>query len=109
MKKNDTIELQNQIIQRQKKMIADLEEKLESFQANIELEKYFSEPAYADVASLIKELENQKIVFDDAIKRARQAEQDYKDLLAEAEPFVKDYKKKVKKMTSTVDKFIPRK
>ena len=41
MKKDNNIDIQNQIIQRQKKMIADLEEKLESVKTNIELDEYF--------------------------------------------------------------------
>lgn len=109
MEENNTIEVQNQIIQRQKKMITELQDKLDSFKVNIELEKYFPEPEYNNLESLIKELENQKIIFDDAIKKAKGAESKYKELIASTEPLVKEYKKKLKKMNTTFDKYTIRK
>lgn len=109
MKKDNTIDVQNQIIQRQKKMISDLEEKLESTKANIELEKYFSEPAYATVEELINDLEQKKLIFDDAIAKAREAEFKYNELIKETQPLVLKYKQDLKKMNTTLQRFIPRK
>lgn len=109
MKKDNNIDIQNQIIQRQKKMIADLEEKLESVKTNIELDEYFSEPAYATVEELITDLEQKKLIFDDAITRAKEAESKYKELIKEVQPLVSEYKKNLKKMNTTLERFVLRK
>lgn len=97
------IELQRGIIAKQAKEIEELKAKNDELQLDIMIRDNTTNEGYESAKELIKRIEVDRIMLNDAIKKARIAEESYNQMIEKIRPLIKKYAKELKGLNDAIE------
>lgn len=103
MKANKKIELQRVIIAKQQKQIASMQEEIDRLKTDNYLYENVKNEGYNEAKELIVRLEKDRLILNDAIKKARIAEESYNQMIEKIRPLIKKYAKELKGLNDAIE------
>ena len=103
MKANKKIELQRAIIAKQQKQIASMQEEIDRLKTDNYLYENVKNEGYNEAKELIVRLEKDRLILNDAIKKARIAEESYNQMIEKIRPLIKKYAKELKGLNDAIE------
>ena len=103
MRPDRKIELQRVIIAKQQKQIASMQEEIDRLKTDNYLYENVKNEGYNEAKELIVRLEKDRLILNDAIKKARIAVESYNQMIEKIRPLIKKYAKELKGLNDAIE------